>query len=425
MGYLRNIIADARPRQAAIVEKTTASTLAIPSVDGSFSTMDHELMDTPVSAAMSPELNTNADSTVNKTLEERSFLASSVTDNTQEVSEKNQVFGGEEGTGASDRRRAVPPFEDHSETKQYVYSQSSRTASNEKEETETSANRPGGSRTHVTEIGDEAISSVVSHFSESTSNFLESVMTRQEISNATEESETRTSSSNDRGENGVFLRKQSGNKPSGGFSASPPLFFSSEKDAASTVSFVESHSRDVAGPGEKEEGVGNPAQSVKHLDVTKQQTDRSVNYLHKGNDRAEPVAHQEEDKEREDSPVSPVSSEVRREKRKEEPPGLKKLRKQDQGEKRFVEQMDKERTVQQGIVLNKDIPEQLRVMAQDKVTGESPVFTVKQKKIRPEGPKVTIGSIEVIIEAPAVPSNTVEQQASSPSLSSRHYLRRL
>lgn len=397
MGYLRNIIADARPRQAARVAETTASTLAIPSADNAFSAMDHQLMDTPVSAAMSPELNTNANSTVNKTLEERSSLASSVTDNTQEVSEKNQVFGGEEGAGASDRRRAVPPFEDYSETEQYVYSQSSRTASNEKEETETSASRPGGSRIHVTEIGDEAISSVISHFSESTSNFLESVMTRQEISGATEESETRTSSSNGRGENGVFLRKQSGNKPSGGFSASPPLFFSSEKDAASTVSFMESHSREVVGPGEEEEDAGNP----------------------------EPAAHWEGADERKDSPVSPISPEVRREKRKEEIPGLEKLRMQDQKEKKFVKQMDKERSVQQDIVLNKDIPERLRVMTQDMITGESPVFTVKQKKSRPEGPKVTIGSIEVIIEVPAVPSNTVEQRASSPSLSSRRYLRRL
>jgi hypothetical protein len=379
------------------VAETTASTLAIPSADNAFSAMDHQLMDTPVSAAMSPELNTNANSTVNKTLEERSSLASSVTDNTQEVSEKNQVFGGEEGAGASDRRRAVPPFEDYSETEQYVYSQSSRTASNEKEETETSASRPGGSRIHVTEIGDEAISSVISHFSESTSNFLESVMTRQEISGATEESETRTSSSNGRGENGVFLRKQSGNKPSGGFSASPPLFFSSEKDAASTVSFMESHSREVVGPGEEEEDAGNP----------------------------EPAAHWEGADERKDSPVSPISPEVRREKRKEEIPGLEKLRMQDQKEKKFVKQMDKERSVQQDIVLNKDIPERLRVMTQDMITGESPVFTVKQKKSRPEGPKVTIGSIEVIIEVPAVPSNTVEQRASSPSLSSRRYLRRL
>ncbi|MEA3547473.1 MAG: hypothetical protein U9R66_07390, partial [Thermodesulfobacteriota bacterium] len=261
--------------------------------------------------------------------------------------------------------------------------------------------------------------------SESTSNFLESVMTRQDISGATEESETRTSSSNGRGENGVFLRKQSGNKPSGGFSASPPLFFSPEKDAASTVSFMESHGRDVAGPEKKEEGVKNPEQSVKHLDVTRQQTDRSVNYLHKGNDRAEPAAHQEEYKEREDSPVSPVSSGLRREKRKEEIPGLEKLRIQDQEEKKFVEQMDKERSLQQDIVLNKDIPERLQEMAQDRVTEESPVFTVKQKKSRPEGPKVTIGSIEVIIEAPAVPSNTVDQRVSSPSLSSRRYLRRL
>ncbi len=425
MGYLRNIITDARPRQAAIVAETTAPTLAIPSVDSAFSAMDHQLIDKPVSAAMSPELNTNENSTVNKTLEERSSLASSVTDNSQEVSEKNQVFGGEEGAGASDRRKAVPPFEDHSETEQYVYSQSSRTASNEKEETETSASRPSGSRIHVTEIGDEAISSVVSHFSESTSNFLESVMTRQEISGATEESETRTSSSNGRGENGVFLRKQSGNKPSGGFSASPPLFFSSDKDEASTVSFMESHSREVADPGEEEEGAGNHEQSFKHPGVTRQQTDSSVNYLHKENDRAEPAAHQEENREREDSPVSPINSEVRREKRKEEIPGLEKLRMQDQEEKKFVKQIDRERSVQQDIVLNKDIPERLWVMTQDMITGESPVFTVKQKKSRPEGPKVTIGSIEVIIEAPTVPSNTVEQRASSPSLSSRRYLRRL
>ena len=157
----------------------------------------------------------------------------------------------------------------------------------------------------------------------------------------------------------------------------------------------------------------------------RQQTDRSVNYLHKGNDRAEPAAHQEEDKERKDSPVSPISSEVRRDKRKEAIPGLEKLRVQDQEEKKFVKQMDRERSVQQDIVLNKDIPERLRVMTQDMITGESPVFTVKQKKSRPEGPKVTIGSIEVIIEAPAVPSNTVKQRASSPSLSSRRYLRRL
>ena len=426
MGYLRNIIADARPRPTTRVTEPAEHMNDIPSVEGASPFgMKQRVSDRPVPKAVVSGANATPDSTVKRTLAWSPSTESAAHNRAQEdTAEKNQEIGGEEGAGASDHRRAVPPFGNFPETEQYVYSQSSRTASKAEEETETSA-FPGGSRIHVTEIGDEAISSVVSQYSESTSNFLESVMTRHKISGATEESETRTSSSNGRGENGMFLRKQGENRPSGGFTASPPLFFSSKKDAASTVSFMKSHSRNIAGPGEQEDNVGRSVQSVKHPGETGQQTDISVNYLHKENDRAEPAAHREGSAERKNSPVSSVSSEVRREKRKEEITGLEKLRKQDQEEKRFVEQMDEERSVRQDIVLNKDIPGRLRVVTQDRVTKESPVFIVKPKKSRPEGPKVTIGSIEVIVEASAVPEKQSAPQSPASTLSSRHYLRRL
>ncbi len=446
MGYLGNIIADARPRQVVTMSDRAVPMHSMAGAEQSPFAMDEAMGARPLPQPAMPSEKRSPDNSSNKTM-----AAGDANTGRVHGLDENTVFGGEEGAGTSDHRRAVPPFGDHSETEKYVYSQSSRTASNEEEETETSASRPGGSRIHVTEIGDEAISSVVSQFSKSTSNFLESVMTRQDISGATEKSETRTSSSNGRGENGVFLQKQGENVPSGGLSASPPLLFSSERDAVPAVSITESHRRQVVGPAEQEDnsgflsqhviegGLQQPEPSVlgnpshKDISISKPESDTrgglqqsepgiSGKHIHKENDQLEQDVLP--DPRRQHPTVSPDIQELRPVERRDdaEPETLPSEMKT--GEKQ-LEQAVHGKSLPQ----DNEIKEQKLSWAweakQPIIKKEMAVSFVEPPKSRPEGPKISIGSIEIIVEAPTATTNQSQAQTSSPSLSSRRYLRRL
>ena len=459
MGFLRNVIADARPRavRSSLPDTQAAGSLlpGDPSQAGVPMHLEHDL------PGMSVE-DTHDIST------ESAFVGNSRPESepADGISRQNTVgddggvsfkdllevkhTGGEEGVMRSAFRRAVPLSGNYPEV-EISNSRPDRTGSNKAEETEKPAGNSG--RRHVSATGDGDNVNPGKNVLESVSSFSHAAETEPVAYGDTVESVMRKQSSNGRRENGASSMYQFEEAPSGSSSASPPFSSTGPETAVhKTASGSDTQSPDVAFPVSQADNRGRAAADGTLF--SKSQPDYGIagDLLPPGasatNVEAGPVGRSDgTEGKREQAMPDSMDKRLRQTASlpfhdlpegevpsvnfsgQNKKPSASLLSADQSKAEPQAEQPSPHITGHPVPAQGKEPPEQSAAQVLKQTAGIVETFThamEPKKSLKPESPRVLIGHIDVIVEAP--PAQAVISSSDSisrGSLISRRYLRRL
>ena len=463
MGFLRNVIADARPRavRSSLPDTQAAGSLLPddPPQAGVPIHSEHDLSGMPREATH--DISTESALVGNTWLE---LEPAECISGQNAVGDDGRVFfkdlleikhtGGEEGVMRNAFRRAVPLSGNYPEV-EISNSRLDRTGSNKAEETEKPASNSG--RRHVSATGDGDNVNPGKNVLESVSSSSHAAQAEPWAYGDTVESVMRKQSSNGRRENGASSAYQFEEAPSGSSSASPPFPSTGPETAVhKTASGADTQSTDAAFPVSQADNRGRAAadgtlfsQSQPDYGIDSDLLPPSASATNVEAGLAGRSAGTEGKREQampdsmdkrlrqtaslpfHDLPEGEVSS-VNFSGQNKKSSGSLLSADQSQAEPQVdlqAEQSSQHITGRPVPAQGKEPPEQSAAQVLKQTAGIMETFThtmESMKSLKPESPSVLIGHIDVIVEAPPTQAVVFSSDSiSRGSLISRRYLRRL